>query len=106
MAVPIQCDRHFLIACRYVERNALRSTLVNRAEDWPWCSLSRRMHEEPSWLARWPVEPPSEWLREVNTHPTVSEVESLRKATRFGQPFGDEQWRKRVWPEAESDAGR
>ncbi len=35
-AIPIQCDRHFLIVCRYVERNALRASLVSRAEDWPW----------------------------------------------------------------------
>ena len=31
---PIQDDQHFLVACRYVERNALRAGLVKRAEDW------------------------------------------------------------------------
>jgi REP element-mobilizing transposase RayT len=33
---PIQDDDHFLLVCRYVERNALRAGLVSRAEDWRW----------------------------------------------------------------------
>ena len=36
---PIQDDEHFLVVCRYVERNALRAGLVKRAEDWRWGSL-------------------------------------------------------------------
>ena len=31
---PIQEDEHFLTVCRYVERNALRAGLTNRAEAW------------------------------------------------------------------------
>jgi putative transposase len=31
-------DRNYLIALRYVERNALVAGYVQRAEDWPWCS--------------------------------------------------------------------
>src|SRR5438094_624939 len=27
---------HFLTVCRYVERNALKTALVPRAEDWRW----------------------------------------------------------------------
>ncbi|MSO45289.1 MAG: hypothetical protein EXQ59_00765 [Acidobacteria bacterium] len=38
----IGADDHFLRVCRYVERNALRATLVTRAEEWPWSSLWRR----------------------------------------------------------------
>jgi putative transposase len=30
---PVQGDEHFLTACRYVERNALRANLVTRAEN-------------------------------------------------------------------------
>ncbi len=39
---PVQDDGHFLTVCRYVERNALRAGLVERAERWRWCSLWRR----------------------------------------------------------------
>src|SRR5437763_17168216 len=31
---PVQGGEHFLAACRYVERNALRANLVERADDW------------------------------------------------------------------------
>src|SRR5438270_5225971 len=70
---PIQRDRHLLLACRYVERNALRANLVKRAQDWPWCSLARRLR--PDWKAEapwllpqedWPVEVPADWLQWVN----------------------------------------
>ena len=33
---PAQEDVHFLIVCRYVEGNARRADLVDRAEDWRW----------------------------------------------------------------------
>ena len=39
---PVQEDRHFLTVARYVERNALRAGLAQRAEQWPWGSLWRR----------------------------------------------------------------
>src|SRR5512142_1923064 len=33
---PVQTDEHFLMAARYVERNALRAKLVDRAQQWQW----------------------------------------------------------------------
>jgi len=38
---PVQDDDHFFAVCRYVERNALRANLVERAEAWRWNSLHR-----------------------------------------------------------------
>ncbi len=38
----IQRDDHFLNVCRYVERNALRASLVSRAERGRWCSAWAR----------------------------------------------------------------
>jgi len=40
---PVQNEEHFFTACRYVARNALSGKLVQRAEDWPWSGLHRRM---------------------------------------------------------------
>ncbi len=37
---PVQDDDHFDTVCRYVERHAVRATLVPRAEPWRWGSLS------------------------------------------------------------------
>ena len=53
---PVEEDAHFLTVCRYVEANALRSGLVDRAEQWRWCSLwLRRTGEGPlrDRLAEW-----------------------------------------------------
>jgi putative transposase len=36
---PVQTDEHFLTVARYVERNAMRAGLVERAEHWQWSSL-------------------------------------------------------------------
>nr|WP_315860669.1 transposase [Rhodopirellula sp. SM50] len=36
---PIQSNEHFLVVCRYVERNALAAGLVKAAEDWRFESL-------------------------------------------------------------------
>jgi putative transposase len=40
---PVQGDEHFLIVCRYVERNALPAGLVRRAEQWRCSNLWRRV---------------------------------------------------------------
>ena len=42
---PVESDEHFLTVARYVERNALRANLVERAQDWRWSSLWRRGRE-------------------------------------------------------------
>ena len=41
---PIESDEHFYSVVRYVERNALRAGLVQRAEDWQWGSQIGRAH--------------------------------------------------------------
>jgi putative transposase len=35
---PVQDDEDLYAVCRYVERNALRANLVERAEEWRWRS--------------------------------------------------------------------
>ena len=37
-----QDDKYFLILVRYVERNAKRANIVDRAEQWQWSSVWRR----------------------------------------------------------------
>jgi len=43
----IEAAGSLMLACRYVERNALEAGLVARAQDWPWSSLSERMRPKP-----------------------------------------------------------
>ena len=90
---PIQADNHFLTACRYVERNALRAKLVEHAEQWRWSSLwQREQNKKVDWLAKWPVRRRSKWLAFVNGAETEAEVAALRECVKRGTPFGHEAW--------------
>lgn len=92
---PVSSDEHLLAACRYVERNALRAGLVDRAESWRWGSLSRRL--EPAGgagapLSAWPIERPVDWVKRVNAAMSPPEEEALRQSLRRGCPFGPREW--------------
>lgn len=92
---PIQDDDHFLTACRYVERNALRAKLVKRAESWQWGSLFRWVQStepEPKLLSTWPVRRSAAWVKRVNQALAKSELESIRTSSKRGSPFGDPDW--------------
>jgi putative transposase len=95
---PIQEDEHFLLACRYVERNALTAHVVKRAEDWRWGSLwARRSGNEQlkSMLSEWPVERPRNWTALVNEPMTEKEVEAVQICIVRNRPYGDELWQDR-----------
>jgi len=90
---PIENDEHFYSVVRYVERNALRAGLVERAEDWKWGSLYRRTRKmRGPLLADWPLPQPSDWAEYVNLPQTEAELESIRRCLRRGSPFGNAAW--------------
>jgi putative transposase len=95
---PVQSDEHFLTVCRYVERNALRAKLVERAQDWTWGSLGvRRTNDDadrPA-LTPWPIERPRDWTARVN-RPFGKEEEAVRRSIQRGQPFGAAAWQAEV----------
>ena len=64
VSVGISEDRHYYTALRYVERNALAAKRVKRAQDWPWCSASRR---SPLTLDAGPYPRPTNWLAILNS---------------------------------------
>jgi putative transposase len=92
---PIQDDEHFLVVCRYVERNALRAGLVARAEAWEYGSLWRwrqRPEPEPVILSRWPIPRAPDWVARVNKPLSEKESEAVRRSIERNRPFGDESW--------------
>jgi putative transposase len=96
---PVQGDSHLLTACRYVERNALSAGLVERAQDWRWCSLWARDHgpqELRAALPPWPVDRPADWARHVNRPLTGKELDRVRASLERGRPFGDDAWAART----------
>ena len=92
---PVQDDSHFLTVCRYVERNALRAELVQRAEDWRWGSLWRwlkAVEPAPALLSPWPIPRSPHWLSRVNEPLTDRELADLRRSAQRGSPFGESSW--------------
>jgi len=95
----VETDRHFLTVCRYVERNALRAGLVQRAEEWRWSSLNARAQQpqvDRPPLEAWPVPQPREWLDLVNQPQSDAEAEQVRSRIKTGRPLGTPQWQRRT----------
>lgn len=94
-SVPVQDDNHLLRLCRYVERNALRAGLCERAEDWRWSSLWRRTNGDTAaqaLLSGWPTDCPANWPEWVNEPQSEAELEALRGCVLRGRPYGDDGW--------------
>ena len=92
---PIQNDEHFFVVARYVERNALRANLVDRAEQWRWGSLYRWLttpEPDPRLLSAWPLARLPNWVNRVNEPLTEKELEAVRWSVKRGSPFGNETW--------------
>jgi len=93
---PVEEDAHFLAVCRYVEANAVRAGLVDRAEDWRWCSLWSRRNGSGALQARlaaWPVDRPGGWLAAVNRPLGEASLTEIRQAAARGTPLGTDRWR-------------
>ena len=98
---PIASDEHLLTVLRYVERNPLRAGLVDRAEDYRWSSLPRRLAAQADSQAAIPLaEPPVTlsrgWVEHVNQPQTEAEVQAIADSIRRGRPYGGESWQKKV----------
>ena len=81
--------------CRYVERNALTTHVVERAEDWRWGSLWARRHgneQLKAILSDWPIARPTNWVRLVNEPMTDKEAEGIRTCIARNRPYGNEAW--------------
>jgi len=96
---PVEEEEYFYQLVRYVERNALRAALVERAEAWRWSSLWRRTSgtaEQKQLLGDWPVAYPKDWCKLVNEPQTEAEVDAIRRCVARGQPYGGEDWVRRT----------
>ncbi len=94
---PVAEDDYFLTLCRYVEANALRAGLVERAEEWRWSGLWRRTHgssELP--LSPWPVKRSRNWVAWVNRGLNDEQLDGIRTSVNRGRPLGTEAWVQRT----------
>jgi putative transposase len=96
---PVEEDEHFLAVARYVERNALRANLVERAEQWRWGSLWHRCQAaagEKAILTACPVELPADWVERVNRADNEKELAALRRSVCRGRPYGTRDWQRQI----------
>jgi putative transposase len=96
---PIERDDHLLAVLRYVQANAVRAKLVDRAERWRWGSLwleRQGTAEQKGMLSAWPVDRPANWLRLVNAPVAEEEAEAIRTSIRRGAPYGKRAWAERT----------
>ena len=96
---PVQDDDHFLIVCRYVERNPYTAELCEAPDQWRYNSLWRWRHgtaKQKSLLSPWPIPRKSGWLNWVMTPLTEKEEQQLTRSIQRGCPFGDEAWAKKT----------
>ncbi len=95
----VESDEYLWRTCRYVERNALRAGLCERAEQWQWSSLWRREfgdEECRTVLSKWPIDLPKNWVSRVNRPESQRDLEALRRCVNRGQPFGSKDWVDRM----------
>lgn len=92
---PIEDDEHFLVVCRYVERNPLRANLVSRAEDWRHGSLwewRKKPKRHFPLLSAWPISRSVNWVEVVNQPVSDKELAEVRTCVQRDRPFGSEDW--------------
>jgi putative transposase len=96
---PIAADEHLYSVLRYVERNALRAQLVERAEQWRWSSLYLRVNGDArarNLLHPWPLPLPGEWTELVNEAQTEAELAGVRRSVKRASPYGTPQWQQQT----------
>ena len=94
-AFPIEEDEHLLAVLRYVERNPLRASLCEFAEDWKYSSLWRNVHgdaDSKRLMGPWPIKRPRTWKGMVNRPQNEAELKAIRHCMRKGCPFGNDRF--------------
>ncbi len=96
---PVATDEHLLAVLRYVERSPLRAGLVDRAEQWHYGSLYRRLHgtqEEQALLSEPPLTLGRRWVERVNRPQSAAEVTAIEECLLRGRPYGNATWQRRM----------
>ena len=87
-AVPVHTETYFYRVMRYIECNAARADLCERADQWAWSSASAAGRGLGIVIAEWPIPRPPHWLNFVNDHEPLADLDFIRTQTAFGEPIG------------------
>ena len=87
----VQKDSYYIEVMRYIEANALRAGLVEKAEDWIYGSLYTRISSKAH-LSEPLVELGDDWKDNVNMTMQIDELEKIRNSVNRQAPLGKDEW--------------
>ena len=88
----VEKESYYLTLIRYIEANAHRVKLSQKAEDWKYGSLYERVEKNRELLSEPYMELYDEWVKYVNEPLKESELENIRNSVNRQAPLGQEQW--------------
>ncbi len=92
----IEDGQYFYTVLRYVERNAVKAKLCERAEDWPWGSAFLRARGDNRSLSPLPIDLSANYFMELNTPLCVSDEETLELSENHSTPFASIGWQEKM----------
>lgn len=101
----IEDGQYFYTVLRYVERNALKAKLCERAEDWPWGSAYVRAKGGSTLLAPLPIDLPTQYFRDLNLPLTATDEAALEQSEQRGVPFASAVWQENLQVLVEQKTG-
>ena len=90
----VEQESYYVTLIRYIEANALRAKLIDRAETWEYGSLHDRISNgttiihEPSMIL------PDDWTEYVNEPIYPHELEKIRNSVNRQAPLGEPVWQE------------
>ena len=92
----VEQESYYLTLMRYIEANALRAGLVERAEAWEYCSLydrsvgGKEIIDEPLMILH------DDWTEYVNEPIYNQELIKIRNSVNRQAPLGETQWQEEI----------
>ena len=91
----VQTGRYYLNLMKYVEANAHDADLVERAEDWPWSSVTERVRGREL-ITDGPLPLRGDWVDWINRPTPAREMATLTCSERSSRPYGASSWVARM----------
>jgi putative transposase len=92
----VEQESYYISVLRYIEANAKRAGLVEKAQDWNYSSLHERVLKSRVLLNKPYIELPDDWMQDVNCDFTVSELSTIRNSVNRQAPLGEQAWQEKV----------
>ena len=94
---PVQGGSNCLTVLRYIEANPLRAEIVDRPNDYSWCSFAARKGlEKPFRISTGPIVLPENWPQLLRRNITRKDHDRICNSIDRSAPMGQPDWTKRT----------